>query len=245
MENAQRKPPTPAEVQDRLNKQHGAIVPVGKTSTAVAVPDNQSAATAYLNEIAPSSVVGERIDFNKNGKFVRADTDEEISEETDFVVLADQTMVGWIKFNGPGNPPDQIMGALYDGFVMPRRADLGDNDEAAWPEGLSGRPDDPWKHQIYLVLQQAGTTELFTFVTRSVTGRRSVGNLLKHYDRMCRVNPGEYPVVRLKTGGFQHRDERVGWVATPAFAVVGRAPRDSVAQPGTSAGGDMDDVIPF
>jgi hypothetical protein len=34
-------------------------------------------------------------------------------------------------------------------------------------------------------------------------------------------------------------------VATPVFAVVGRAPRDSATKPDTSPGGDMDDEIPF
>ena len=93
--------------------------------------------------------------------------------------------------------------------------------------------------------EQPETTELFTFVTSSITGRRAVGNLLRHYDRMRRTHPDELPVVRLKVGGYQHRDERVGWVATPVFAVVGRAPRDSATKPDTSPGGDMDDEIPF
>ena len=31
----------------------------------------------------------------------------------------------------------------------------------------------------------------------------------------------------------------------PAFAVVGRAPRDSVAKPDTSLGADLSDAIPF
>ena len=78
-----------------------------------------------------------------------------------------------------------------------------------------------------------------------MTGRRAVGNLLRHYDRMQRTHPDELPVVRLKVGGFQHRDERIGWVSTPVFAVVGRAPRDSAAKPDTSTRADMDDEIPF
>jgi hypothetical protein len=45
-------------------------------------------------------------------------------------------------------------------------------------------------------------------------------------------------------GGFQHRDERVGWVATPVFAVVGRTPKDSAAKPDTSLAADMNDEIP-
>jgi hypothetical protein len=72
-----------------------------------------------------------------------------------------------------------------------------------------------------------------------------VGNLLRHYDRMQKTNPGEVPVVRLKAGGFNHRDDRIGWVPTPVFAVVGRAPRDSAAKPDTSAAADLNDQIPF
>ena len=255
MTTAERKPPTPAEMQERLNRQHGATVPekppsgngtavatVTKASTAVTVPDNRSTTAKYLDEVASSSIVGSPIKFNKHGKF--ATKDAEISEETDFIVHADQTMVGWIKFNDDA-PPDRHMGMLYDGFIMPPRAELGDTDPADWPAGLSGAPDDPWKHQMYLVLQQAGTAEFFTFITQSATGRRSVGNLLKHYERMRKINPNELPVVRLKAGGFQHRDDRVGWVATPAFAVVGRAPRDSVAMPDTSPACDMNDEIPW
>jgi len=51
-------------------------------------------------------------------------------------------------------------------------------------------------------------------------------------------------VVRLKIGGFQHRDDRVGWVKTPVLAVVGRAPKDSAAKPDTSIAADMNDEIP-
>jgi hypothetical protein len=39
---------------------------------------------------------------------------------------------------------------------------------------------------------------------------------------MQRTHPDQYPVVRLKIGGFQHKDDRVGWVKTPVIAVVGR-----------------------
>src|SRR5215471_17376786 len=94
-------------------------------------------------------------------------------------------------------------------------------------------------------LQNTETAELFTFVTASATGRRAVGNLLHHYNRMLRTNANELPVVKLKVGGFNHKDERIGWVPTPVFAVVGRAPRDSAAKPDTSSGGDMSDAIPF
>ena len=62
---------------------------------------------------------------------------------------------------------------------------------------------------------------------------------------MQKTNPDELPVVRLRTGGFQHSDARVGFVITPVFVVVGRQPRDSVAKPDTSIGAYLNDEIPF
>jgi hypothetical protein len=115
---------------------------------------------------------------------------------------------------------------------MPKRESLGDTDVTQWEPGLSGAPEDPWHHQVCLVLQNVATKELYTFASTSVTGRRAVGNLLKHYDRMQRTNAGEVPVVRLKSGGFNHRDDRIGWVPVPVFAVVGRALRNSAKQTG-------------
>jgi hypothetical protein len=67
---------------------------------------------------------------------------------------------------------------------MPQRKMLGDLDEATWPSGLSGQPTDPWQHQMNLVLQDRATGELYTFSTSSMTGRRAIGNLLRHYDRL-------------------------------------------------------------
>ena len=81
--------------------------------------------------------------------------------------------------------------------------------------------------------------------TSSVTGRRAVGNLLRHYDRLQKTHPDMYPVVRLKVGGFNHRDPRVGWVPVPVFAVVGRHPKDDAAKPDSSPTADFDDTIPY
>lgn len=120
----------------------------------------------------------------------------------------------------------------------------GDLDESQWDEGLDGRPADPWQHHQYLVLQDTETQELFTFVTSSQTGRRAVGNLLRHFDRTQKTKPDELPVVKLRTGGFQHKDSRVGFVTTPVFVVCGRTSRDSAAKPDTSTAGYLNDDIP-
>jgi hypothetical protein len=202
---------------------------VERASTpAVAYADYRS---RYLDEIAPAGIAGRLSKFSKEGTFVTSDDGKPIPDTDEFVGLCDQTLVGWIKFNGEGEPPDKIMGLLYDNFIMPQRETLGDLDESKWDMGLDGTPQDPWQHTIYLVLQNVATAELLTFSTSSKTGRRAVGNLLRHYDRMKRTHPDDLPRVRLSAGGFEHKDSRIGWVATPLFVVVGRSPRDDTVSP--------------
>jgi hypothetical protein len=226
-------------------QQQQEVVPAAKQT--VALPDTRTEHQKYLDEIAPSTIAGRPIKFDgKSGAFVFEDTDEVIGPDTDFIALCDETLVGWIRFHRDGEtPPDRIQGLLCDGFVMPPDTELPDNDPATWGIGLSGLPESPWQHQMNLVLQTPGTHELATFRTTSKTGRRAVGNLLKHYDRMRKKDDDHYPVTRLKIGGYNHRDTRVGWVHTPTFAVVGKAPKVSAAIPDTSTKGDMSDEIPF
>jgi hypothetical protein len=199
----------------------------------------------YLSEIAPASIVGTMVKFGKDGTFIRQDTEKAISEDEDFLALCDsETQVGYVKFNGAGEPPDREMGLFYDGFVMPARESLGDLDESKWEKGLDGQPQDPWQHQVYLVLQHAGTKEMFTYITGSKTGRRAVGTLLRHYDRLCKTKPGHVPVVRLRSGSFNHKDSRIGWVSTPVFTVMCTAPRDEALAPDTSTEAILNDALP-
>jgi hypothetical protein len=242
---AERKKQAEKETAERTAAAKASAVPAKANGNTVAMPDNQSPLDQYLDLVAPASIVGRMIKFSKEGKFVTHDDGETVDENVDFVALCDQTLVGWIKFNGEGEPPTRHMGLLYDGFVMPERKSLGDNDEATWEIGLDGKPADPFQHHMYLVLQRGDSAELFTFVTSSKTGRRAVGNLLKHYNRLQKTNPDQYPVIKLKVGGFEHRDERVGWVATPVLAVVGRAQKDSAAKPNSSLAADLQDEIPW
>ena len=174
-----------------------------------------------------------------------ADDEQEVAPDTVFAALCDQTLIGYMKFNGPKVPPDVEMGLLYSGYEMPARESLGDLDESLWELGPDGKePADPWQHHMYLPLQDVETLELFTFDTSSKTGRRAVGNLLRHFDRLTEDSPGMVPLVWLKAGGFEHRDPRVGFVPTPMFVPCGRRPTNSVATPDTSTGGILDDEIP-
>lgn len=260
MQNPKRKPPTPEEIvtqqrrdAERAKQQKAAAravtVKPAAPPPAVAPTDTRTPEQQYIDEVAPSSIVGRLVKFDKNGRFVVSDTGEPIDDTVDFFALCGDVQIGYVKFSKEeGEPAKRRMGLLYDGFRMPDRESLGDTDASLWEPGLSGEPEDPWLHQQNLVLQRVDTRELFTFSTTSKTGRRAVGNLLRHYDRMRRTTPDDVPVVRLKAGGFQHKDDRIGWVATPLFVVVGRAPRDDAARPetvppDTTPGGDMNDSL--
>jgi hypothetical protein len=221
-----------------------AVVPAANRE-----PDLPEAGDGYqqrlLDFVAASGIAGRLVKFGKAGVFALADDDTEVSPDRDFVALADETLVGWIKFGEQGAAPEKHQGLLYDGYVLPQRSKLGDHDESQWPTGLSGQPEDPWKLQFSLVLQDRESFELFTYGTMSKTGRRCIGNLLKYYDRLQKTDPDSYPLVRLKSGGYNHRDPRVGWVATPVLAVVGKAPKASAAVPDSSPATDMNDSVPF
>ena len=179
--------------------------PATAASTVVATY-NQNYRQRYLDEVAPSGIAGRLVKFSKDGEFVTSDDGKPLPESDEYILLADDTLVGWCKFNGPGEAPYKAMGLLFDGFVMPPRESLGDLDPAAWELGLDGQPADPWQHHQCLVLQNTDTQELFTFTTASRTGRRAVGTLLRHYERMQRDAPGR--TARRQVGQGRVRAQR-------------------------------------
>jgi hypothetical protein len=256
-------PRTPAQVlaQQKADAEHSrnaakaampatkapAVPAVADTKTALpAVPDTRTAVQRFFDEVDPVSLVGPRVSFSKDAAYIRHDVEEALNEQTIYAVHADQAIAGVIRFNGPGNPPSTHLGLLYENYMPPPRETLGDTDPSQWEIGLDGKPADPWQATVYLLLEDSQTHELMTFVTTSKTGRRAVAKLLRHYDRMRKSDPASYPLVQLKVGGFQHPDDRVGWVRTPMFAVCGRIPRADVAKPDTSGNhAEFNDEIPF
>jgi hypothetical protein len=202
-----------------------------------------SSVAAYLGEYGVGGV--SHFKFAKDGKFRKISDDEEIPEGTEFVIVADQIQGGWIRFNGKGNPPDRHMGPIFGGYMPPKREELGDTDPEQWDTDLSGRPSDPWQHQMLVPMQHVETGELFVFGTTSLTGRREAGNLVRYCERLRDKEPDAYPVIKLQVGGFAHRDERVGWVKTPKFVVVGRTPKNNTAAASSAISADLNDAVPF
>jgi len=138
-------------------EQEGAIVPQSKRALA----NGGSPVAAYLAAHGVG-MSGTFFKFAKDGKFRKTSDEEEIPEGTEFVVAYDSIQAGWIKFNGKGVAPDRHMGAIFDGYQPPNRQSLGDTDESQWETDLSGRPSDPWQHQMLVPLQNAETGDVLT-----------------------------------------------------------------------------------
>jgi hypothetical protein len=232
-------------------KKAAANLPAVTNGGAVAAP--KSTVNRYIDEISPSSIVGALMKFNKDRKFEVTADGTILGDDRAYIAHTDKTHIGRVKFGRDGEPPQREGGLLYQGYVMPPRESLGDTDESKWEVGLSGQREDPWQHQILLVLERVDDGAMFTFATTSKTDRGAVGDLLRSYERMKLSNPDVLPLVKLKSSGFQHKDPRIGWVGKPAFAVCGRVNRDETASGGgdgvdPSAGSiaaDLNDEIPI
>jgi hypothetical protein len=229
---------------ERARKAAPTQLPAVGKATLPATADPHDLRQRLLNDIAPSGIVGRLVRFDgKAGRFLFVDNDETVDATESFTVLCDETLVAYVKFQ-PEGPPLREGGLLYaTDFALPERSTLGDLDPRAWETGLSGKPEDPWKLEISLVLKRSTTQEMLTFTTMSKTGRRAVGGLLKHFDRLRRSSPGSFPVVRLKPGHYN--DDRFGPVPIPTFPVVGVSPGYTAAIPDTSVKGDLNDEIPI
>ena len=91
-----------------------AVAKAGMLATTAL--DTRTAEQRYVDEISPSMIAGQMVKFGKDGTFVVAETEEEISPDIDLVALCDETLIGWIRFRDDGEQPDRIQGLLYDGF---------------------------------------------------------------------------------------------------------------------------------
>jgi hypothetical protein len=223
--------PTPAEIARRT--------PLGGEP----IPSsNEEYRARYVRELSGGANPGRKVKFTKDGEFVTTDDGLPLPKCATYRFPGDETEISWIKFNGPGTPPERHGGLLYSDYRLPNRGDLGDDDESQWETGLGGKPQDPWQHQISLSFEACASGELFVFVTSSKTGHKACGRLLSAYDRMRASS--DVPLVQLVPSSFKHKDSRVGLVRVPSFVVVGRAPRDSVTTGEPTTADLLNDELP-
>jgi hypothetical protein len=200
-----RQPPTPAEVQERLNRQHGAIVPGAKqdafglpadensrtqvlaSTTALTVPEQASVFQQYADAASPRNITGKLLKFAK-GDYVAGESGEEIPEGTRLIAVMDELWTGWTRWEN-NKPVESRIGRVIDKFVPARRDDLGDNNKDTWAADDRGEPRDPWQFGNYLAMKSPETGEFFTFTTGTRGGINAIAELCRHYARDVKQHP--------------------------------------------------------
>ena len=79
-----------------------------------------------------------------------------------------------------------------DGKPLPKRSDLGDDDQSAWETDVHGKPRDPWQFVNYLPMMN-DDGKLFTFTTSSRGGINTIARLAKRYATPPQASSGRLP----------------------------------------------------
>ncbi len=169
-------------------------------------------------------IVGDVIKFwSLSGQF-RAGK-EELLLPAGYRLLADMRslrigVVRWMPGYEEERVERAVMGFVRDGFHLPDRASLGDNNPSQWPF-----PDrDPWRLLSLLGMIHPETKQRFTYMAVSGAESVAIGELCGLYGRHAsqRGCEADIPIVRLKAV------RNVG-VHRPRFLIDGWASRTNVA----------------
>jgi hypothetical protein len=191
---------------------------------------------AYAAAATNSHIVGKLLKFSK-GDYLAGQDSEDIPTGTEMVALMDSLMVGFTRWENNA-PAEQIMGRVIDGYVPPRRSELGYTDQSEWETDERGDPRDPFQLTNYLILiDPKALDEPYTFTTSSKGGMGAIGELCKVYGRHMREHPDQCPVIKLEVGSYNHRDKSLGRIKYPSFPVlrwVDKAPYVKALEGGTN-----------
>jgi hypothetical protein len=189
-------------------------------STEIVKPEAEADYFVTYGETAtPRTWLGDLMRFSKFGEYIAGIEGAEIESGTSLIALMSHLEVGWQCWRD-SRPAGQRMGRIAQGFVPPRRAELGDLDKSTWEKFEDGREKDPWTFSNSLPLADADG-RLFTFVTSSKGGLSAVGELSKAYGRHLRQSPDELPIVSLGVRSYQHSNRSFGEIRYPVFEVTG------------------------
>jgi hypothetical protein len=208
-------------------------------SNDVAVKHNQ---LANIENAAREDAGFEKIVKFKKGRYFIGE--EEIELDAEFLAHAVGWVKCWIKFVD-GEVVERKLYRVALGEKPPLREDLDARNEEEWPEGLDGRPADPWVFQYLLPLENLKSGEVVIFVTSSFGGRRAIADLCDGYTKRTKKTGCGQPIIKLAT--TEMPTKKFGKVPRPQFEIIGwdeeKTPDIEVMPPDPS--GNMDDALPF
>jgi hypothetical protein len=184
---------------------------------------------AYGNSMTRMTFPGDLLTFSKFGDFNAGRDKDEVPLGTRVVVHVPTMLIGYVRWED-NKPIDYQMGLLHEGFVPPKRDELGYLDKSQWETYEDGGAKDPWQFSNQVVMTSVEDDDIvYTFTTSSKTGRSALGMVVKAYGHHIRQAPDEYPAVELQRDSYH--DRRFGEVRIPVFEIFGWVP----AEPHTAA----------
>jgi hypothetical protein len=182
--------------------------------------------------------------FKKGEYFIG---EESVALGTEYIAHTKAWTKCWIKFLD-GEVAERKTYRVALGERPLERDELDDNNEDDWPEGLDGRPADPWLFQYLLPFEVPSSGEVIIFATASFGGRRAVADLCSAYaKRTKKVENCGQPIIKL--GVTDMPTKKFGKVPRPMFEVIGWDEAASgiveVMPPGAVSKNEFGDEIPF
>jgi hypothetical protein len=212
------------------------------------LPANTDGWDAAASDSANKPVKGQSIKFDAGAYFIGK---EKTLVKPDRRFVAMDLRQGWM-FLKKDCPAEYVMRPI-DGPKPPRPDSF--SDKADWPDGLDGKPADPWKYTRFLYLLDPLTAETFTFTSSTWGGLRGLDDLAQQIKLMRTTEPSAVPIIELQSApwstkfGIKHRPsfKVVGWhvKATEAPKLLTDDSSGNGGLPGTKAVNDLNDEIPW
>lgn len=213
----------------------------------------------YGDAATARNIVGKLLKFTKFGEYHAGIENENVPIGTELVAYMSSLAAGYIRWEG-GKPAQSEMGYVGEGFVPPKRNDLGWNDAGEWESDDRGNPRDPWQFTNSIIFIDLNREILYTFNTSSKGGLGALGGLSKAYGRHVKTNPRQLPTVKIGLDSYKHSVKAYGEIRFPVFEIIDGKwfPVDELPpfeglppfiepqrQIETTMKQDMSDIIPF
>ena len=195
---------------------------------------SETASELMLKAAAETDTMGRLLKFTKGHYYVG---DDEITAGREMIAHVTQWARGWVKW---ADPIEQHIGKVVDGFEMPKREELGDDDQSQWEKDANDKPRDPWGKQFYLPMESPETGEVVVFVTGSDGGWRAINTLCTRAARNLVKGP---PIIKLNVTSYKHK--LYGRIETPDFPIIGWAGLGDAAPVENTTAVELNDTIPF
>jgi hypothetical protein len=104
------------------------------TNALALAPESTAHAIAAAAQEEGAAEIGKLLKFSK-GHYIAGT--EEITTGTRFIAHIEHWTRGWVKFRN-GQLIERRVGRVADGFIVPRREELDDQDSSTWSVGPRG-----------------------------------------------------------------------------------------------------------